>query len=481
MMFNYVKYFVYLFVFSFIISCAVNPVTGKREFMLISEQEEIQLGKDYDPQIVQMYGIYEDAELKSHIDKMGADMGKLTHRSHLNYHYKIMDSPVINAFAVPGGYVYFTRGILAYLNSEAELAGVMGHELGHITARHSAKQISKSQLAQLGLGLGSIVSETFAQYAGLAAQSIGILFLKFSRDNEKEADRLGVEYSAKAGYDAKEMSNFFVTLNKMHGSGGGGLPEFLSTHPNPDGRIGAIQKNAAKWKTSLGGTQLKINRDQYLKLIDGITFGDDPRQGYVDANIFYHPDLTFQFPVPVGWNLTNLPSQVQINSADEKAAIIFTLGKKSSAAEEANTFVSESKVTVASRKDVALNGLKGIKMESTLASQQGNLKILSYFVKLKTSVFVFHGFSAPADFGNYSASFQQTMNGFRLLTNKSKMNVSPDKLRIKKLTRSMSLKQALKSYKMADEDLEKLALMNGKELTDNLRAGTQIKVIEKGR
>ena len=157
-----------------------------------------------------------------------------------------MDSPVINAFAVPGGYVYFTRGILAYLNSEAELAGVMGHELGHITARHSAKQMSKAQITQIGLGLGSIVSETFAQYAGLAAQGIGILFLKFSRDNEREADNLGVEYSSKAGYDAKEMSNFFVTLNRMHGSGGGSLPEFLSTHPNPDDRVGSIQRCLGK-------------------------------------------------------------------------------------------------------------------------------------------------------------------------------------------------------------------------------------------
>jgi predicted Zn-dependent protease len=230
------------------LSCAINPVTGKRELMLLTEKDEIKLGKETDKQIIVMYGIYSDGQLTQYINSMGQRMVKICHRPHLIFEFKVMDNPIINAFAVPGGYVYLTRGILAYLNSEAELAGVMGHEIGHVTARHSAKQYSKAQLAGLGIGLGSIFSEQFAKYAGLVQQGVGFLFLKFSRDNEHEADKLGVEYSTKIGYDSKEMANFFVTLDKMHDKGKGSLPDWLSTHPNPENRIKAVRSKSQRWK-----------------------------------------------------------------------------------------------------------------------------------------------------------------------------------------------------------------------------------------
>ncbi len=477
----FVKYIVILLIASIFVSCAVNPVTGKRELMLLSEQDEIKMGKEYDPQIVQMYGLYSDEALTNYISEMGTRMGKVSHRPQLTYHFKIMDSPVINAFAVPGGYVYFTRGILAYLNNEAELAGVMGHEIGHITARHSAKQYSKAQLAQIGLGLGSVVSETFSQYAGLAAQGVGILFLKFSRDNEREADDLGVEYSTKSGFDAGEMSNFFVTLNRMHGSGGGSLPDFLSTHPNPDDRVGAIQRYAKKLQTQSGSSDFKVNREKYLDMVDGIPFGEDPRQGYVDDNMFYHPDMKFNFPVSAGWKLSNLPSQVQITSGDEKAAIIFTLGSKSSISAEADAFIADSKALEQSRKEVTVNGLKTVRMESILASQSGNLRILSHFVTKNNDIFVFHGFCPETDYANYVENFKMTLNGFEELRDRSRIDVKPDRIRVKKVNRAMTLKDALQNLKTPDDQLQELSLVNGMELTAQVPAGTSIKIVEKGR
>ena len=196
------KFFITVIALSllFILSCAVNPVTGKREFMLLSEADEIKLGQQSDPSIVQMYGVYDDEKMQKYLDDLGSKMVAVSHRSNLKFDFKLMDSPVINAFAVPGGYVYITRGIMAYMNSEAELAGVVGHEIGHVTARHSAKQYSNAQVAQLGLGLGSVLAPEFAGYAGLAAQGIGLLFLRFSRDHERQSDDLGVEYATKVGY-----------------------------------------------------------------------------------------------------------------------------------------------------------------------------------------------------------------------------------------------------------------------------------------
>ena len=206
------KFVLFVVLFLFAGSCAINPVTGKREFMLVSEEQEIAMGKEYDPQISTMYGVYDDPALLKYVNDLGLKMAKISHRPNLNYEIKVMDSPVINAFAVPGGYVYITRGIMAYLNNEAELAGVMGHEIGHVAARHSAAQMSKAQVAQIGLGVTSMISEEIAQYAGLANQAVGLLFLKFGRDDEREADNLGVEYSTTVGYDAHEMANFFKVL-----------------------------------------------------------------------------------------------------------------------------------------------------------------------------------------------------------------------------------------------------------------------------
>ncbi len=192
--------------------------------MLLSESDEVKLGQETDPQIVKEYGIYEDRKLTAYLNGVCQHLGKISHRPNLTYHFKILDASVVNAFAVPGGYVYFTRGILATLNSEAELAGVMGHEIGHITARHSAQQYSRAQLAQIGLGVGSLLIDS-SILTGLAQLGVGMLFLRFSRDNERQADDLGVEYSSKADYDANQMADFFETLERMNpGSDRSGLP-----------------------------------------------------------------------------------------------------------------------------------------------------------------------------------------------------------------------------------------------------------------
>ena len=234
------------------VACALNPVTGKRELMLMSASDELAMGQQTDPQILRTYGKYEDADLARYVAALGKKIGALSHQPNLAYSIQVLDSPVVNAFAVPGGYVYLTRGILAYLNDEAELAGVVAHEIGHIAARHSAQQYSKAQFAQLGLGLGSVLSKTFRKYAGVAQAGVGLLFLSFSRSDEREADALGVEYSAKAGYDSNHMANLFDSLERLNpGEGQGGLPGWFSTHPNPENRIAAIKQDTQVWREKI--------------------------------------------------------------------------------------------------------------------------------------------------------------------------------------------------------------------------------------
>jgi len=287
-------------------SCAVNPVTGKKQLMLMSESQEIALGAQYDPSVLATFGEYKDAGLEAFIQTTGNQMGVLSHRPKLQYHFKILDTPVINAFAVPGGYIYFTRGILAMLNNEAELVGVIGHEMGHITARHTASQQTKQTLGQVLLIGGMIASKKFASVAEQAFQGMQLLFLKFSRDNEREADRLGVEYSSRVSYDAHKMADFFQVLNKMSlAEEHGGIPTFMSTHPDPGDRYNSVNASATEWQQKLKYAEWKVNTDNYLRLVDGIVYGEDPRQGYVEGTTFYHPELKFQFTYPDGgefWN-----------------------------------------------------------------------------------------------------------------------------------------------------------------------------------
>ena len=215
-------------------SCAVNPATGKRQLVLISESEEVRLGRENDRAIVAQFGLYDDQELQDYVSRLGRRMAAQSERPDLDWTFRVLDDPLVNAFALPGGYIYITRGILAHFNSEAELASVLGHEIGHVTARHSVNQLSKAQLAQLGLGVGTIVApEEMDRFGGLAQTGVGLLFLKFGREDERQADDLGLRYLVRTGYDPRPMADVFVTLKRVGASSGGGSNPPIGSRPTP--------------------------------------------------------------------------------------------------------------------------------------------------------------------------------------------------------------------------------------------------------
>jgi len=461
-------------------SCAIDPVSGRRQLMLVSEDQEVQLGRQTDRQVVQEYGIYDDRALTSYVNDLCQRMAQLSHRPNLEYHFKVLDAAVVNAFAAPGGYIYFTRGILAYLNSEAELAGVLGHEMGHITARHSAEQLSKAQLAQVGLGLGMIFSETFRALGDVAQYGAQMLFLKFSRDNEREADDLGVEYATKAGYDARQLAGFFETLERMHSSSDRtGLPSWFSTHPNPEDRQGAVLRKSAEWEEVLGVKKAKINREKYLKRIDGLIFGDNPRHGYVSENVFYHPELRFQFPVPSKWKVRNTPAFVQMLSEKKDAAILFSISTSSSPKEAAQRFASKNQGSVIESSQTRVNGFSAYRMVSQLRSEKGTIRVLSHFIRKDDKIYVFHGFCSLGNFNRYRPTFQDTAMQFGELKDPEKLEVKPDCIRIRATQSRGPLRKELEKLGIPQERLEELALLNGRLLGDNVPADTLIKVISK--
>jgi predicted Zn-dependent protease len=478
------RLFVLFIVLVFIPSCAINPVTGKKQLMFMSESQEVALGAQYDPSVISTFGEYQNNELLAFMREKGDEMGKISHRPNLQYHFKILDSPVVNAFAVPGGYIYFTRGILAQFNNEAELIGVLGHEMGHITARHSASQQSKQQLGQVLLIGGMIASKEFSQFAGYAMQGMELLFLKFSRDNEREADRLGVEYSSKISYDAQKMADFFNVLNKMSmASEHNGVPTFMSTHPDPGDRYNSVKQQAKQWQDSLNNTNWIVNGDNYLRMIDGLVYGDDPRQGFVEASVFYHPDMKFKYPIPAGWQLQNSPMQVQMAPKDGKAMIVFMMAQQKTLEEAAQKNLNDLKLDVLDSKRTTVNGFPAIAAISQQVSQnqqtraQQVIKVMSYLIQDNNSIFIFHGVSDDANFNNYYRIFESTMSNFSRLTEPAKLNVKPKRIKIVQVPATSTLSQTFKSLKVPESQMKELALLNNIELPDQVAKGKLIKII----
>jgi predicted Zn-dependent protease len=472
-------------IFLFCESCAKNPVTGRRDLMLMSTEQEIAMGRQSDPEIIKYFGLYEDEKMQRFINEKGQQMAAVSHRRDLKYQFRIVDSPVVNAFAVPGGYVYFTRGIMAHFNNEAEFAGVLGHEIGHITARHSAKQYSNAMLGQIGLLAGMVLAPEYAeQYGELAGQGLQLLFLKFGRDAESQSDQLGVEYSTKIGYDAEEMAGFFATLDRISkNSGAEAVPDFLSTHPNPLDRERKVGKAAKEWKAKVGSAALKVNQDNYLRMIDGLVYGEDPKQGFVENNIFFHPQMKFQFAIPTKWGVQNTQQAVQMAPANGNALMMMALAEGNSLESAAQTMVQKFQLTVAESAKENVNGLPAIKILADQTQQQegqqaSSARVLMYLIQYGGNIYTMIGASSPKDFNSYARVFQGSMESFRSLSDPDKLNRQPERIRVKEVRQSGTVAQTLRGYHVKEDRLEEVATLNGMRLKDRVPGGTLIKVIE---
>ena len=461
----------------FAAACAINPVTGKRELALISEQGEIEMGKETDAQISREYGYYVDAELTQYVASIGATLTPHTHRPNLAYHFAVLDTPVVNAFAAPGGYIYVTRGILALMNSESELAVVLGHELGHVAARHSVRQMSTQILVTVGLAVGSIVSEKFAKWAGVAGLGAQLLFLKFSRDDERQADALGVQYARAGRFNSGEMVKFFSSLQRYGDmSGGHSLPGFLSTHPLTSERIQNV-------KAMLGENDVALpaKREEYLGRIDDIVYGDDPRQGYVEGGAFYHPGMRFAFAIPQGWKIQNTPAQVTMADAEGNAAVLLRAEKS---AEDLSAYIKKQAASIEGGQFVTeqselVNGLAAHHGIYNIPQQnQGALRARFTCIRKNDFIYTFSQLSQAVDFNHFDPTFRQVFASFGELRDARYLNRQPRHLRIVKADGQRPYKDYLSQAGLKKEELTTLTILN--ELKDAETAperGRMIKVV----
>ena len=307
-------------------ACSTNPATGQQQFTaLMSPQQEVQVGASEHQKIIKQFGLYQNASLNAYVNEVGKRVTTDTERPDVNYTFYVLDSPIVNAFALPGGYIYLSRGLVSLANSEAEMAAVLAHEAGHITGRHSAERYSRGVVTSLGAGVLSAVlgSQGASQALGVGAN---LYLSSYSRGQENEADSLGLRYMTRGGYDALAMQKFLSSLERqsnidaqLAGRGKSAGFNYFSTHPATADRVAQTRAQAASYPK--GG---KINRDRHLKEISGITYGDSAKQGFVRGQKFYHPQLGFFFEVPKGFNIINQPSQV-VATSKSGAAIIFDM------------------------------------------------------------------------------------------------------------------------------------------------------------
>jgi predicted Zn-dependent protease len=480
---NSLKWKLYIVLFLFPVAtlqfdgCSRNPATGERNLNLVSESQEIQMGKEADQQITASMGIYQNQQLQNYVETLGKSLAAKSERPNLPWTFRVIDDPVVNAFALPGGYIYVTRGILSHMNSEAELVGVLGHEIGHVTAKHSVQRISSAQLTQIGFGVAMILKPELQQYSQFAELGVGLLFLKFGRDDERQADELGLRYMVKENHDPRQMAEVMRTLQRVgEQSGGGAIPQWLSTHPDPENRIELI--NSRINEMNVNPQNMIVRREEYLALLENMTFGNDPRQGYFQGNTFYHPELQFSFNFPQGWSTINQQQAVIGISQNEDAIIQISLTDQKSPDQAANTFFAQQGISAANQQALNINGMQSYRGNFAAQTEQGNLYGDATFISYGGRVYQILSYSSQQQWNSYSGAIAGSIGSFNRVTDPNVLNVQPNKLKIVTLPQDMTLQEFNQKYPSV-VPIETIALINQVNAGDKLTKGQKVKQVIK--
>ncbi len=405
--------------------CALNRATGERHLNLISESQEIAMGQQADSQVIASIGLYSNNDLQHYVQDLGAKLAKTSERPNLPWTFRIVDDPAVNAFALPGGFIFVTRGLMTYVENEAELAGVIGHEIGHVTAQHSVHSMSSQELTQLGVSAGMMIKPELQKYNQLVNAGLSLMYLKYSRDDESQADHLGLRYMLREKSDPRQLIQVFEMLSRVSASSGGGsLPEWLETHPSPENRSERIQKELDSLRIDF--SQLSVNRDSYLSRIDGVVFGQDPRAGFFRDNHFYQPALQFEFLFPSGWQAVNQKAAVIAVSSDQDAVVQITLAQATSSEKAASQFFAQAGLQSEGLNKSNLNGLPAVSSVFRVQTDQGMLQGKATFVDLGGKIYQLLGYTTEPLWSKYQSIMTGSISSFRRLTDSQILQVQPD-------------------------------------------------------
>jgi predicted Zn-dependent protease len=461
--------------------CATNPVTGKKQMTLLSEAEELAIGQQQDQEIRREMGVYDDPELQRYVSDIGQELARKSHRPNLPWSFTIVDSPAINAFALPGGYVYLTRGIMAYLADEAELAGVLGHEIGHVTARHAAQAYTRQAQANIGLTILGIFVPGTQPFTELGATGLGVLFLRHGRDAELEADRLGVEYGSSAGYDPTGVPRFLATLARVSAMSERGVPNWLSTHPDPGSRVTRAEPIAGKFTSDQAKT---VNHDQYLERIQGLVFGDSPKDGIVRGNEFLHPLLRIGVTFPEGWELINTPDAVMAQEPGTQHFMVLQeveALRGQSIADTAIAVMRRAGYSVMDGTMLKINGNDAhLGMYRGKAKDVGEVVMRAAHIQVGRQLYVVAGFAPKGEFDRIDPDIQSAVKTFRHLTPQEASDIRPNKIDVYVVRQGDSWQSIAARQGKGYVNAATLAIMNDREVSVQPQAGDRIKIVVEG-
>lgn len=462
--------------------CAENPVSGGKDFVLMSEQQEIQMGAQMHKEVLQEYAALENPALQAYVDQIGQRLARLSHRPHLQWHFTVVDSPEVNAFALPGGYVYITRGILAYLNSEAELAGVLAHEMGHVTARHGVRQQSTATAVGLGAMLGSILVPGLNNQGGATLlQTLAQAWTAgYGREHELQSDRLGAQYIARAGYAPQAMISligvlknqelFDAELAKKEGREPRRYHGTFSTHPSNDARLKQVVHEADRYtvKNPVEG------RTPYLQKIAGVYFGDSPEQGVIRNNALLHEKLGLGIRFPQGWRVQNQPNRVVAVSPRSDALVELRQGPKNERSME--TLQKTLKLDPGAR--FAPGNINGFPASFAAGTLQGK-PLLVGAVVFRGSQYLIAGMSKDAAaYNQHRDTLKTAINSFHALTAEERAAARPYRLRLITAQPGTTMRRLAAQSPLGANALPQLRLINNLYPNGEPQPGQMLKVVQ---
>lgn len=462
--------------------CQMAPGTGRDEFNLLSPSDEAKMGRDSHPEILAQFGgAVDDPALSAYVAGIGQRLVGVTETPAADFRFTVLNSDIVNAMALPGGYVYVTRGLLSLCGNEAELAGVIGHEIGHVLGRHSAQRYSRAMAANvltavLGMAVGSSAVSDVAQLgAGAWLQS-------YSRENELEADHLGLRYLRRGGWDAQAMVSM---LNRLRDHGrlemlmAGRNPDeidqthFMATHPRT---VDRVQAAVAEVEGGSGGGSL--GSETYLARIDGMVYGDDPAEGVVRGTAFIHPGLGLRFDVPPGFRLTNGAKAVVANDG-QGAAVIFDAGKP--AGGDMLSYIGRvwmPRARLANGETLTINGLAAATATTQGRTSKGAVDIRLVAIRFDAdSVFRFTFVTPPNRTAALGEGFRRTTYSFRTLSAAERAEVKPLRLRIHTVKAGESARSLAATQDVSDWQSERFQTLNNLAEGEALRPGQRVKLI----
>lgn len=464
-----------------LVACATNPATGRRQLILMSEGEEIQLGKQGDAEVRRTMGVYQDADLQRYVERVGRQLAKTSKRPNLPWTFTIVDEAAVNAFALPGGFIYLTRGIMPFLRDESEMAAVLGHEVGHVDGRHSAEAASNQTFAGGGLAvLGILVPET-QPFAEAASVSLGLLFLKHSRSAELEADQLGVRYIASNGWAPQGMPGLLNTLARLDEASGSsrGVPNWMATHPPAADRVTRVQEAVQIAAGTRGATT--TNAAEFEERLSGLVYGDSREDGFIRGSEFLHPILRFAVRFPDNWQIVNSAEQVVATRGENSsAAMLLEVAPADGSPEQtARSVIGKAGFQEVQGGRRQLNGLDAYVGVYEGVSNNRRVQMQAAVIRSGNQSYLIAGLAPSNEYGSVANAFSRSIQTFRPLSAAEANRLQPDRIELY-TARSGDTWASLAQRTGGRIRPATLAIMNGSNPAAAPRPGDRLRLVAGG-